>query len=256
MLSGIGPGQHLHSLGIDILADLPGVGQNLHDHTKSQVAYATRRPVRADTDARKPVVLTRSEPSAAPDLQMIFLDSPIHPRFAPGPEPGYSVLFSVVTPASRGSVQLASADPHQPPVIDPNYLADPRDVDRMVTGLRRAREIGAGSPLQSVRARELFPGRHDQTDDALRKYLQRSASTYFHPVGTCKIGTDTMSVVDPQLKVHGISQLRIADGSVMPSIVSGNTNAAILAIAERAAALLTGELVARDGRSCAREQSG
>jgi len=212
--------------------------------------------VRADTDARKPVVLTRSEPSAAPDLQMIFLDSPIHPRFAPGPEPGYSVLFSVVTPASRGSVQLASADPHQPPVIDPNYLADPRDVDRMVTGLRRAREIGAGSPLQSVRARELFPGRHDQTDDALRKYLQRSASTYFHPVGTCKIGTDTMSVVDPQLKVHGISQLRIADGSVMPSIVSGNTNAAILAIAERAAALLTGELVARDGRSCAREQSG
>ena len=256
MLSGIGPGPHLHSFGIDILADLPGVGQNLHDHTKSQVAYATTRPVRADTAARKPVVLTRSEPSAAPDLQMIFLDSPIHPRFAPGPEPGYSVLFSVVTPASRGSVQLASADPHQPPVIDPNYLADPRDVDRMVTGLRRAREIGAGSALRSVRARELFPGPDDQTDDALRKYLRRSASTYFHPVGTCKIGTDTMSVVDPELKVHGISHLRIADGSVMPSIVSGNTNAAILAIAERAAALLTGELVARDGRSCAREQSG
>src|SRR5262249_27085405 len=107
MLSGIGPGQHLHSFGIDMLADLPGVGQNLHDHTKSQVAHAPTRPVRAAPDARKPIVLTRSEPSATPDLQMIFLDTPIRPRFAPGPEHGYSVIFSLMTPASRGSVRLA-----------------------------------------------------------------------------------------------------------------------------------------------------
>jgi choline dehydrogenase len=241
LLSGIGPGKYLRRFGIDVAADLPGVGENLHDHTKSQVAYTATRSVRADSAPRKPVVLTRTEPFAEPDLQMIFLDSPMHPRFAPGPEPGYSIIFSVMTPASRGSVRLASADPFRAPVIDPNYLADDRDVDRMVTGLRLARDIGASTALKFVRDRELFPGPETITDQGLRKYLRRSVSTYFHPVGTCKIGTDAMSVVDPQLKVHGISNLRVADGSVMPSIVSGNTNAAVLAIAERAAALLSGD---------------
>jgi choline dehydrogenase len=239
LLSGVGSGQHLRSVGIDTLAELPGVGENLHDHPKSQVAYTAVRPVRARPDARKPVVLTRTGASATPDLQMIFVDSPIHPRFAPGPEDGYSVIFSAMTPASRGSVRLASADPRRAPVIDPNYLADERDLECMVTGLRRAREIGAAVALKPVRDVELFPGPQAHTDDELRKYLRRSISTYFHPVGTCKIGSDAMSVVDPDLKVHGISNLRIADASVMPSIVSGNTNAAVLAIAERAAALLT-----------------
>jgi choline dehydrogenase len=191
--------------------------------------------------ARKPIVLTHSEPFAEPDLQIIFLDSPMHPRFAPGPDPGYSIIFSVMTPASRGSVRLASADPFRALVIDPNYLADDRDVDRMVTGLRLARDIGASPALKFVRDRELCPGPETLTDEGLRKYLRRSVSTYFHPVGTCNIGTDGMSVVDPQPKVHGISNLRVADGSVMPSIVSGNTNAAVLAIAERAAALLSGD---------------
>jgi choline dehydrogenase len=241
LLSGVGPGPHLHRLGVDVVADLLGVGENLHDHTKSQVAYTATRPVRADPAARKPVVLTRTEPFAEPDLQMIFLDSPMHPRFSPGPEHGYSIIFAVMTPASRGSVRLASTDPKQAPVIDPNYLTDHRDVDRMVTGLRRARDIGASAALKFVRDRELFPGPETLTDDALRKYLRRSVSTYFHPVGTCRIGADAMSVVDPQLKVHGISNLRVADASVMPSIVSGNTNAAVLAIAERAAALLSGD---------------
>jgi choline dehydrogenase len=107
LLSGIGPAEHLRSFGIDVRADIPGVGANLHDHTKSQVSYTTARPVRTRTDARKPLVLTRTDPAAAPDLQMIFIDSPIHPRFAPGPEDGFSVLFSVMTPASRGSLRLA-----------------------------------------------------------------------------------------------------------------------------------------------------
>ena len=172
---------------------------------------------------------------------MIFIGSAIHPRFALGPENGFSVLFSVMTPASRGSVRLTSPDPHQAPLIDPNYLADRRDVDRMVTGLRLAREVAAAPALSSVRDNELYPGPH-MDDDAIREYLRRNASTYFHPTGTCKIGTDAMSVVDAELKVHGIANLRIADGSVMPAIVSGNTNAAVLAIAERAASLLTCEL--------------
>jgi choline dehydrogenase len=151
------------------------------------------------------------------------------------------VIFSAMTPASRGSLRLASADPHRAPIIDPNYLADARDLECMMTGLRRAREVGAAAALKAVRAVELFPGPDMHSDAELRKYLRHSVSTYFHPVGTCKIASDAMSVVDSQLKVHGISNLRIADASVMPSIVSGNTNAAVLGIAERAAALVTGE---------------
>jgi choline dehydrogenase len=243
LLSGIGPGQHLRDHGIEVIADLPGVGANLQDHPKSQIAYTTTRPVNTGRYARKPHVLLRSEPSTIPDLQMIFIRFPIHPRFAPGPEDGYSVIFSLMTPASRGSIRLASPNPDRPPLIDPYYLSDPSDVTRMIVGLRVARKIGAARALGAIRDKELFPGRDTQTDLACDGYLRRSVSTYFHPVGTCKIGTNVMSVVDPQLKVHGIAHLRIVDASVMPSIVSGNTNAAVLGIAERAASLLTSERI-------------
>jgi choline dehydrogenase len=148
-----------------------------------------------------------------------------------------------MTPASRGTVRLASTDPQQPPSIDPNYLAENRDVERMVAGLRAARELGATDALAPVRAAELFPGPDAHTDAALRTYLRSSVSTYFHPVGTCRIGSDPMSVVDPELRVHGIANLRVADASVMPSVTSGNTNAAVLGIAERAASIITGERV-------------
>ena len=244
LLSGVGPGQHLRELGIDVLADLPGVGANLHDHPKSEVAYTATRPARTSRYARKPLVLTRTQPAAAPDLQMIFIDFPLHPRFTPGAEDGYSVIFSLMTPASRGHVRLASADPQQAPLIDPNYLAEESDQRRMVAGLRLAREVGAANALAGWRDKELSPGPAAQTDDALLAHLRRSVSSYYHPVGTCKIGNDAMSVVDPQLRVQGITNLRVADASVMPSIISGNTNATVLAIAERAANLITGEATA------------
>lgn len=256
LLSGLGPGQHLRDLGIEVLADLPGVGANLHDHPKSEVAYTATRPARTSRYARKPLVsrcarkplvLTRTEPAAAPDLQMIFIDFPLHPRFTPGAEDGYSVIFSLMTPASRGYLRLASADPQQAPLIDPNYLAEESDQRRMVASLRLAREIGAANALAGWRDTELSPGPEAQSDDALLTHLRRSVSTYYHPVGTCKIGSDAMSVVDPQLRVHGITNLRVADASVMPSIVSGNTNAAVLAIAERAAHLITGEATTGEG---------
>ncbi|HEV3355851.1 MAG TPA: GMC family oxidoreductase N-terminal domain-containing protein [Pseudonocardiaceae bacterium] len=241
LLSGIGPGQHLRDLGLDVVADVPGVGANLHDHLKAEVAYTGTRPSRTTRYSRKPVVLTRTTPSAPLDMQMIFLDFPMHPRFRPGPEDGYSVIFGLMTPASRGSVRLASVDPAQPPLIDPNYLSEESDRRRMVAGLRLAREVGAAGALAPWREKELFPGSGAQTDDALTAHLRRSVSTYYHPVGTCKIGTDAMSVVDPQLRVRNITNLRVADASVMPSIVSGNTNAPVLAIAERAASLVIGE---------------
>lgn len=238
MLSGVGPGRHLRSLGIDVAADLPGVGGNLHDHPKSQAAYATTRPVSPVPNARKPLVLLRSEPSVIPDLEIIFIEFPIHPRWAPGPEHGYSVIFGLMTPASRGSLRLASPDPDQPPLIDPGYLTDASDVARMIKGLHVAREIGAARALAPFRDKELFPGGETQTDGACRAYLRSTITTFFHPVGTCKIGTDAMAVVDPRLKVRGIGHLSIADASVMPSVPSGHTNAPVLALAERAACLI------------------
>jgi choline dehydrogenase len=239
MLSGIGPGEHLRDLGIEIRAELPGVGGNLQDHTKSQVSYRAQHPVRPATYARKPVVLARTDPSGPLDLQMIFVEFALHPRFVPGAEDGYSILFSLMTPASRGQVRLASTDPADPPLIDPHYLQDPADVARMVAGLRLAREVGTMPALASVRSAELFPGAQVQTDAEIHDYLRRSVTTYFHPVGTCRMGTDDLAVVDPQLRVRGLDGLRVADASVMPSLVSGNTNAAVLAVAERAAYLIS-----------------
>lgn len=240
MLSGIGPGAHLREHGISVAADLPGVGRNLQDHPKSQIAYAATRQVRGGPYARKPHVLLRTDLGADPDIQILFVEFPVHPRWQLGPEDGYSVLFSLMTPASRGTIELASADPGKPPLIDPCYLTDPRDVTRMTMGLLAAREIGAADALAPLRKDELFPGPQARADADLRDYLQRTITTYFHPVGTCRIGTDDLSVVDPRLQVHGIGQLRIADASVMPSLPSANTNAAVLAVAERAAAILTG----------------
>ena len=243
LLSGIGPGQHLRDVGIEVVADLPGVGANLHDHPKSQVSYATTAAVGTGHYARKPQVLMRSEPTVAPDLHAIFLDFPVHPRFELGQEPGYSVIFALMTPCSRGSVRLASADPDDAPCIDRGYLTDRSDIARLTLGLHAAREIGSAPAFASVRDRELFPGIETRSDTACHAYLRRTVSTYFHPVGTCAIGTNGTSVVDAALRVHGIKHLRVADASVMPSIVSGNTNAAVLAIAERAATLISGSPV-------------
>jgi choline dehydrogenase len=238
MLSGIGPAAGLRAHGIAVAADLPGVGRNLQDHPKSQVAYTATRQLRGGPFARKPHVLLRTDPQADPDIQVLFTELPVHPRWQPGPEDGYSVLFSLMTPASRGTIELASADPGQAPLIDPRYLTDPRDVTRMTAGLLAAREIGAANALAPLRKDELFPGPQVTADAALHDYLQATITTYFHPVGTCRIGTDGLSVVDPRLRVHGIGQLRVADASVMPSVPSGNTNAVVLAVAERAAAML------------------
>jgi len=242
LLSGVGPGQQLRDLGIDVVAELPGVGANLHDHPKAGVAYTTSRSVRTSGHSRKPRVLLRTEPSVDPDIQVIFRDVPMGARWVPGAEDGYTVVYSLMTPASRGCVRLASADPYAPPLIDPNYLAEESDPRRMITGLRLARHIGEAAAFAPWRDKELFPGPGIRTDAELGAHLRHSMSTYFHPVGTCKIGNDAMAVVDAGLKVRGITNLRVADASVMPSVVSANTNAAVLAIAERAASLLTGEL--------------
>ncbi len=163
-----------------------------------------------------------------------------HSPAVKGPKGGYSITFSVVTPASRGSVRLAGASVETRPLVDPNYLGHQRDVDRMLAGLRIARAIGNSANLSKWRKTESLPGPGRQDDASLIEYLHQSTTPYWHPVGTCRMGSGPDSVVDPELRVRGVQGLRVADASVMPSIVSAYTHATVLAIAERAASLVTG----------------
>jgi choline dehydrogenase len=238
LVSGIGPAAHLDDVGVRPLVDLPGVGQNLHDHPITQVTYEAEQVPAAGPFSLPPHVLLRSTRDADPDLQIGFAPAIMGAGWSAAGG-GYSVLVSLMSPASRGSLYLRSPDPAVPPVIDPNYLADERDVDRMVIGLKRARELGETKALDPWQPREVLPGPGARDDDACRTYVRGNTNSYFHPVGTCRIGTGAEAVVDPQLRVRGVEGLRVADASVMPSIVSANTNATVLAIAERAASLIS-----------------
>ena len=242
LASGIGPQSDLRAIGIDVTADLPGVGANLFDHPMSGVVYRSARPVPAGRNNHGEALgLIRCEPDAVmPDLQIIFVDVPLRAAALPGPGigDGYTLATSLMLPRSRGSVRLASAEPGAPPLIDPNYYADPRDLHTFAAGLRAARDIGRASALDGWRAEEALPGPEVNDDGSLRAYLRRNLMTYGHPGGTCRIGTDAEAVVDTELRVRGISGLRVADASVMPCPPSANTNATVYAVAERAADLI------------------
>jgi choline dehydrogenase len=237
MLSGLGPARRLRELGIDVVEDIPGVGANLHDHPLAGITYEACRPVEPGANNHGEVsALQRTGFDVdEPDLQLVFIDVPFHPPTLDGPSNGYTMGFSVMRPFSRGTLRLVSPDPAQAPWIDPNYLAEQEDVRRMLIGFERAREIGAASALADWRGRQVLPAPEVVDGAAARDYVAQCAGPYFHLVGTCAIG----QVVDPQLRVHGIDRLRVADASVMPSIVSANTNATTVMIAERAAALIT-----------------
>lgn len=242
MLSGVGPWDHLRDVGVEPVLDLPGVGANLQDHPMSTITYSTRQPIPADPadPPGQAAGLVRSDLATdGPDLQILFVSLPYRAPSLPGPDSGYTISFSAMAPYSRGSVRLAAADAKVPPRVDPNYLGDERDVATMTAGLRVAREIGETAALAPWRDAEAQPGPDIRSAATVRDYLRRSLLAYFHYSGTCRIGEDETAVVDPWLRVRGISGLRVADASVMPSIVSANTNATVYAIAERAAQLLT-----------------
>ena len=240
--SGIGPQSDLRAVGIEVAADLPGVGANLFDHPMSGVVYRSAQPVPAGQNNHGEALgLIRSHPGAdTPDLQIMFVDVPLRAETLPGPAigEGYTLATSLMLPRSRGSVRLASAEPGTPPLIDPNYYADPRDLHAFAAGLRAARAIGRAAALDQWRGEEVLPGPDVNDDGSLRAYLRRNLRAYAHPGGTCRIGTDADAVVDTELRVRSISGLRVADASVMPSAPSANTNATVYAIAERAAALI------------------
>jgi choline dehydrogenase len=225
-----------------VTADLPGVGASLFDHPMSGVVYRSARPVPAGQNNHGEALgLIRSDPDAEmPDVQVMFTDVPLRAGTLPGPAigEGYTLAVSLMLPRSRGSVRLAGAEPGTPPLIDPNYYADPRDLHAFTAGLRAARDIGRAAALDPWRGEEVLPGPGADDDASLRAYLRRNLRSYAHPGGTCRIGTDSEAVVDTDLRVHGITGLRVADASVMPSPPSANTSATVYAIAERAADLI------------------
>jgi choline dehydrogenase-like flavoprotein len=264
MLSGIGPAEHLIEMGIDVVAESRGVGQNLSDHPVLPVVWSTPRIrglwekanntnlLRWQLTHRGPLAsniaesggFAHSEPGLpAPDLQLHVLPAPYANQGLDDPaQRAMTVLVGLIDVASRGRVRLRSADPRHRPAIDPGYLSDERDIRALAAGLKMAREFVTAKPMAAICSSELAPGAPVRSDADLLQYVRNSVVTLYHPVGTCSMGGESRwnSVVDPELKVRGVQGLRVVDASVMPFVPRGNTNAPTIAIAERAADLIAG----------------
>lgn len=240
MLSGIGPADQLRGLGVEVVADLPGVGANLQDHPVVYTSHAAtaQPPASAYNNGEAYAALRSDLATTWPDLHLFPILLPLAPARCEPPAAGFVLAASVVAPDSRGSVTLASADPQAPPAINPGLLLDDRDVDRLEAAVTMARDAAASAAFAHLRQAEVWPGPAVRTRADRRAWIRRSVDSYYHPVGTCRMGTDPAAVVDPQLRVRGIARLRVADASVMPVIPNAHPNATVLAIAERAAALL------------------
>jgi choline dehydrogenase len=240
-LSGIGPADHLRACGIPVVADLAGVGANLSDHPLGVVTYSAAQPMVAGVNNHFDVLAAlRADPASEfPDSHILFCDIPLFPPGIEGhAEPGYTIEFSMLRPHSRGSVRLATKDPTAAPLIDPAFLTDERDAVGMLDAMRLARRLGQTTAMAKWRKEELLPGPDVSTEAELRAYLRRSLGTYWHPAGTCAMGSAPTAVVDLDLKVRGVEGLRVVDASVMPSVPGANLNATVLAIAERAADII------------------
>jgi len=236
MLSGIGPADTLRQHGLPVVQDLTGVGRNLQDHMQLPVVYRTKVNLPNTTLLTGNVLFVRTCPGsdAAPtDLQLNFTPSvpgplaPILPDFG---GPVCIFLPILVQPFSIGEVTLRSSNPLDPPVINPNYLAQPADVQVFVQAIELIRELAAADSFSELNGGELAPG-----DGDLEGFIRSQSSTLWHPAGTCKIGRDAQAVVNPQLCVYGVEGLRVAYVSVMPTVTSGNTVAACFMIGEKAA---------------------
>jgi choline dehydrogenase len=263
-LSGIGPADHLHSAGVPVVFDQPGVGSNLQDHLDLFVIAECSGPHTYDRFAKPHLsvlaglqyLLTKTGPVASslfetggfwyadqdarsPDIQLhLGLGSGIEAGVASMPQGGVTLNSAYLRPRSRGTVRLASSDPLAAPLIDPNYWADPYDREMSIRGLKLAREIMRQKPLQAFIKAERLPGPDVRTDDDIVAYACKHSKTDHHPAGTCRMGSDQEAVVDPNLRFRGIAGLRVADNSVMPTLISSNTNSTAIMIGEKAADLI------------------
>ncbi|GAB2765053.1 GMC family oxidoreductase [Amycolatopsis magusensis] len=267
MLSGVGPAEHLREHGIDVVAALPGVGENLHDHPAAGVIWSTKGSsdlvsaatplgmVRYQLTKRGPLASNIGEAGGfmptidgldAPDMQFhvaptLFYDNGMREPTTPG----FTAAATLVEVASRGRLRLRSANPLWRPEIDPSYYAEPADFTAMLAGLRTLMDIGRGGGLQRYLDRPFLPDRHDIDDDALGEHVRQHTQTLYHPVGTCAMGTGEQAVVDPELRVRGVENLRVVDASIMPVVPRGNTNAPTIMVAEKAADLISASRAGR-----------
>jgi choline dehydrogenase len=263
-LSGLGPAAHLQALGIPVLADMPGVGANLQDHYNGRIVYECSEAFTLNDVVASPLkklreglryYLTRkgfltmaastatgfvaTEGSARPDVQIgIVLYSADKAGDALHPFSGFSMLVRLLRPESRGTVLVKSADPLEPPAIRPNYLSTAGDCEILVAGMKITRRLVEQDPLRRYAARVHEPANLPARDDEWLQYLRERGGISYHPVGTCRMGSDERAVVDERLRVRGIGGLRVVDASIMPLLVSGNTNAPTIMIGEKGADLV------------------
>lgn len=238
MLSGIGPAETLKAHNIPVVADLPGVGQNLQDHLRMPVLFKVKEEQPIPVTFAEVGILTRTRPDAseaAPDLQL-NMNSTIPgtlPDYCPDKDsPGITFMSITSRPKSTGYVTLRSNNPTDPPIINPNYLQCEADVQVQLKGIELCRKLVKTQAFSHLYDGEQMPG-EDKSPEELEHYVRNECQTIWHFVGTCKMGLDAMAVVDPQLRVYGVQGLRVADASIMPTIVSSNTNAACAMIGEK-----------------------
>jgi choline dehydrogenase len=259
MLSGVGPGEHLGSLGIEVRHELPGVGQNLQDHLDvctlvecldtitydqlSEVAtglrylFGRKGPGSSNIAEAGGFIVSRHATDDRPDIQMHFVPAFLddHGRnILPGH--GMTIHACALRPESRGEIRLKSKDPAAAPAMQARYLSAEYDRKMMIECVRLSREIFAQETFKPYAGKEVFPGSERKTDEAVMDFVRNKGESIYHPIGTCKAGKDEMAVVDPSLQVRGLQDLYVVDASIMPTLVSGNTNAPTIMIAEKFAA--------------------
>lgn len=240
MLSGIGPADHLKQVGVAVRQDLPGVGQNFHNHVLTGVIYECKKPVPApNLNLSEAALFLKSDPGwVGPDLQIGFVHVPFDIIVGKGHPNSISILPGVVRPMSRGWIKLASANPADKPLVNPNYLGAVSDRERLLQAVKLAREIFATKAFSEWVGTEMLPGPEFKTEDQLREFVKNRADSYHHQAGSCKMGSDEMAVVDPQLRVYGVEGLRVADASVFPVVQSGNCHSGVLVVGEKCADMI------------------
>ncbi|MGH8504733.1 MAG: GMC family oxidoreductase, partial [Stenotrophobium sp.] len=267
LLSGVGPAEELRKHSIETVHELPGVGKNLQDHLDVVVSvrekthqsvtfnpmslwqsikmlfqyiFGKRGALSSNIAESGGFIKTRPE-EPVPDLQLHFVPlafSEHAQKLGPLFGYAYTLMACNLRPISRGEITLSSNDPLAAPSIRANYLDHPQDLEKLIIGIRKMREILAQPAFAPHRREEIMPGAQVQSDAQIGDWIRQNAETVYHPVGSCKMGVDDMAVVDPQLRVHGLQSLRVVDASIMPTLIGGNTNAPTTMIAEKGAAMI------------------